>query len=76
MQSHVRLKRLHEIAQKETRLTHEEFDHLETCQECLTNYARSILQAARTRAKNKIRRPAVDSIESTQTDYENRRISD
>ena len=58
----MRPKRLHEIAQEETRLTHEEFDHIDTCQECLTGYARSILQVARTRAKNKIRKP-VDSIE-------------
>jgi hypothetical protein len=62
-QSHVKPKRLHEIAQKETRLTQEEFDHLDSCQVCLTNYARSILQTARMRAQDKIRKPAVDSAE-------------
>ena len=59
----MRPKRLHEIAQKETRLTQEEFDHLDICQECLTNYAKSILQVARMRAKNKIGKPVVDSVE-------------
>jgi hypothetical protein len=53
MQQHVRSKRLLEVADKETRLTEAELEHLEICIECQALYAKSILQVARTRAKDK-----------------------
>jgi len=53
MEQHVRSKRLLEVADKEIRLTEREFDHLEICIECQTLYAKSILQVARARAKDK-----------------------
>ena len=53
MREHVRSKRLLEVADKETRLTGPEFNHLEKCSECLAVYAKSILQVARAPARDK-----------------------
>jgi hypothetical protein len=50
---HVIEKRLLEFADEESRLTQSEFDHLETCSECLAAYAKFILQLARDRAREK-----------------------
>jgi DNA polymerase III delta prime subunit len=58
MHSHNKAKRLLEIADKETRLTESELDHLEKCSECLALYAKSILEVARTRAKDKLKKPS------------------
>jgi hypothetical protein len=53
---HVVKKRLLELAQDTTRLTQDEIQHVDACLECLTTYAKSILQVARQRAKAKCRR--------------------
>lgn len=57
---HIREKRLLEIADEQTRLAAAESGHLETCTECLTAFAKSILHVARARAKEKCR-PAIAS---------------
>jgi len=53
MDDHIKKKRLLELADKGLRFSEPEFGHLDKCDECLSLYARSILQVARTRAKNK-----------------------
>jgi hypothetical protein len=53
MPQHVGSMRLYEIADQGMRLRTPEVDHLEQCSECLTVYAKAILQAARARAKDK-----------------------
>jgi hypothetical protein len=53
MSQHVVTKRLLDLAGEETSLTEVEFNHIEKCTECQTVYAKSILQVARARAKNK-----------------------
>jgi hypothetical protein len=62
MEQHVRSKRLFKVADKEIRLTQPEFDHLENCIECQTLYAKSILQVARARAKDKHKKESTLSI--------------
>lgn len=47
-----------EVVDKEVRLSEDEFDHMEKCIECQTAFAKSILQVARTRARNKVRKPS------------------
>jgi hypothetical protein len=53
LNDHIWEKRLLEIADEQTRLAAAEFEHLETCNECLTVFAKSILEVARARAKMK-----------------------
>ena len=57
MHQHIRSKRFLEVADKETRLTEPELNHLQKCSECLAVYAKSILQVARARAKDKRKKP-------------------
>lgn len=53
LNKHIWKKRLLEIADQQTRLAATEFEHLETCNECLRAFAKSILEVARARAKQK-----------------------
>jgi hypothetical protein len=46
-------KRLLDLAGEETHLTDAEFNHIEKCTDCQTAYAKSLLQVARDRAKDK-----------------------
>jgi hypothetical protein len=57
MHEHLPAGRLFEVADKETRFTEAEVKHLEKCNDCLGVYAQSILQVARTRAKERMRKP-------------------
>ena len=57
MHQHIRKRRLLEVADKQMRLTEPEFDHLEKCIECQTLYAKSILELACARAKDKRKKP-------------------
>jgi hypothetical protein len=56
MDPHVVKNRLIEVADKGTRFTKLEFDHLEKCADCVGLYAKAILHVARTRAKKKSRK--------------------
>jgi hypothetical protein len=53
LNDHIWTKRLLEIADEQSRLAAAEFEHLEICNECLTLFAKSILEVARARAKKK-----------------------
>ena len=66
MHKHFIRKRLYEIADKQTRLTEPELKHLEKCAECLTLYAKVILQVARARARDKCRARSISSVSSEQ----------
>ena len=56
MQKHITHDRLLEVADKEIRFTRSEFTHLKECNTCLVDYAQSILQVARARARAKCRK--------------------
>jgi hypothetical protein len=57
MYEHLPTGRLLEVADKETRFTEAEVKHLEKCNDCLGVYAKSILQVARERARERAKRP-------------------
>jgi hypothetical protein len=62
MQQHVTKTRLLEVAQKSSRLTEPELDHLEKCGECFGTYAKCILQAAWERVKDKRKKAATSPL--------------
>jgi hypothetical protein len=57
MRQHIHKKRILEIADDRSRLSERELDHIEKCSECLALYAKSIIEVARERAKDKGRKP-------------------
>ena len=63
MHEHIVKARLLEIAAKEIRFAKPEFDHIQKCNECLVTYAKSILEVARTNAKNKSKEPSTHRFE-------------
>jgi hypothetical protein len=62
MPEHVRSKRLLEVADKETRLTEFEVQHLEKCSDCLAVYAESILEVVWQRARKKRKSQSTSSL--------------
>jgi hypothetical protein len=59
---HVQKRRLHELADNQSHLTEFEVDHMEKCSECQAAFAKSILQVARIRAKNKVNNTSHSSV--------------